>query len=225
MFNSKFLASPKKTATCIIDPSTRRQSKMFQRRAAHCCQALHADEIIMVAPAINDINVVEVEPELAFEEITTASPAIVAATHIEGTPEVVQPESDMEPGHADRNTVILCSAENAVRCKLPQNDVLLQPDKIAPEMIPDFKASVAAPTVFATVPVPLVPSGDGHNAATSAITSATPADTRPVEVTPSPATGIKKHRKSAEIDGLGSPRQKRSSRSASGKKKGLAEDG
>jgi hypothetical protein len=175
MFNSKFLASPKTTATCIINPSTRRQSKMFQRRAsARRLQALHADEII-TAPAITDINVIEVEPELAPEEITVLSPAINTAKHIEDAPEVVPPTADMVPAAVDQDNEISYSLKDANWGILPQNEALLEPDKIVPEIMQSDVLTVADSTIAATT----VSSASPGNEPTFDISADKVADTTP----------------------------------------------
>jgi hypothetical protein len=148
-FSARFLSSG--------PPSSQsgRKSKLLTRRAAsrmpiQCVQtgeSLFSHEIISVAPAIADIDVVASLPEVApVPEATATVPAIVLVT-----------ASEVEPNDADQNAVIPFPAKVMNSGTEPENDHILRVKNAAPEIVLATEITVTVQTIANVEPVPAIP--------------------------------------------------------------------
>jgi hypothetical protein len=210
-FSARFLSSG--------PPSSQsgRKSKLLTRRAAsrmpiQCVQtgeSLFSHEIISVAPAIADIDVVASLPEVApVPEATATVPAIVLVT-----------ASEVEPNDADQNAVIPFPAKVMNSGTEPENDHILRVKNAAPEIVLATEITVTVQTIANVEPVPAIPPVDESSEMPLTIAINTPADTTLADMIP-PAT--MKDRKRGKQKGtfvLCSPRKKKSSSKVSGKER------
>jgi hypothetical protein len=153
------------------------------------------DENIYTAPAITDIDVVAFVPELVPEdEMITMYPAMVSGiSKDEHKPAL----ATIEPAHADRDVVIPLPIEELNPGTVPQIDIAIRGDIIAPEIVDANEITVIASAIEIREPSPAVSPAADSGATPGSISTEMLAGITPVDAPPAPAKKVRRRSNAA----------------------------